>query len=46
VTPPSIQERIKKIQDDKTMPPQAKAIAIQQLQAREAAGQQGAGAAK
>jgi subtilisin family serine protease len=45
-TPPPLEDRVKAIENDPNMPPQAKAMAIQQLKSREAAGQQGAGAAK
>jgi hypothetical protein len=38
VKTPSMEERIKQIENDKDMPPQAKAIAIQQIQANEARG--------
>jgi hypothetical protein len=46
VTPAPVEDRIKAIESRTDMPPQAKAMAIQQLRGREAASTQGAGAVK
>jgi hypothetical protein len=39
---PSVDEQVKKIESDPSMPPQAKAIAIQQLKARQGGSSGGA----